>query len=645
MAAFTAGNIVVYRIGGTTSASSAAFLDEYTPQGSLVQTVALPTTTVGSNDALTDSGQATYSGEITETTNGADILVGGYDTTTGTTGVSGTATTTVPRVVGIVPTNGMTYDTSTSTTSFSATRFTSAASADGQNIYVASGAGVGYVVADTQGTAAILTTAVANQVATVGGNLYYSTPGGTVNGSTQAAGIYQLGTGLPTSGTQTATLIAATTKPVAFAFATLGTGTAPDTLYVADNTSSLGIEKFSLSNGTWSLTGKIPIAGASGMTVSVTGGVATLYVTNTNGTSSLSSIVDSSGQGGTLSATPTVIATASSGNVFKGDVVVANVVCYASGTLIRTTRGDIPVEALRIGDLAVTASGAHRPIKWLGHRDTDCARHPEPRKVWPVRVRAGALGGGLPYADLWLSPGHAVCVDDVLFPARALIHGDLIAQVKLEQVVYWHVELDSHDILIANGAPSESYLDTGNRSAFDNAPGAVDLHPDFDAKLTESFCRPYAESGPLLTAARHRLFKTGRTTATPPVHLVVDGLMVAPARHGSTLTFVVPAGAREVRLASPSRRADGGDLRMLGVLINAVFIETDKGRHDIALDDLRLFAGFHAIEQTAAGTWRWTDGAAHFSSRLWADADGPFVMRLTGMFERQADEAPARIAA
>ena len=295
-------------------------------------------------------------------------------------------------------------------------------------------------------------------------------------------------------------------------------------------------------------------------------------------------------------------------------------VCYASGTLIRTTRGDVAVEALEVGDLVVTASGARRPIKWLGHRDTACARHPEPRKVWPVRVAAGALGGGLPYADLWLSPGHALCLDDVLYPVRALVHGDLIEQVEQDHVTYWHVELDSHDILIANGVQAESYLDTGNRSAFDNAPGVVDLHPDFEPRFTERFCRPYAESGPLVAAARYRLFGAAQTPATPTVHLVADGLVLTPARCGNTLTFVVPERTLQLRLASPSRRANGADVRTLGVLIGSIVIETSAGRHDITLDDPRLFAGFHDVERTSAGSWRWTDGAALFSP------DGQFLL-------------------
>ena len=70
--------------------------------------------------------------------------------------------------------------------------------------------------------------------------------------------------------------------------------------------------------------------------------------------------------------------------------------CYAAGTFIMTDRGEITVEDLSAGDHVMTISGASRPIRWIGHRRIDCSRHPDPRQVWPVCVRAGAFGEGLP---------------------------------------------------------------------------------------------------------------------------------------------------------------------------------------------------------------------------------------------------------
>jgi hypothetical protein len=88
-----------------------------------------------------------------------------------------------------------------------------------------------------------------------------------------------------------------------------------------------------------------------------------------------------------------------------------------------------------------------------------------------VRVVAGAFGGGLPGRDLWLSPDHAVLVGEVLIPIRYLVNGATIVQVAVDAVTYWHVELERHEVIVAEGLPCESYLDTGNRGAFE--PGGV----------------------------------------------------------------------------------------------------------------------------------------------------------------------------
>ena len=82
-------------------------------------------------------------------------------------------------------------------------------------------------------------------------------------------------------------------------------------------------------------------------------------------------------------------------------------------------------------------------------------------------IRAGAFGVNAPERDLYLSPGHAVCVDamgEVFVPVGQLINGDSIAPEEVDDVVYWHVELESHDVLLAEGLACESYMDAGNRA-------------------------------------------------------------------------------------------------------------------------------------------------------------------------------------
>ncbi len=183
--------------------------------------------------------------------------------------------------------------------------------------------------------------------------------------------------------------------------------------------------------------------------------------------------------------------------------------CFVSGTMIRTVRGDVAVENLVVGDRAVTAHGVEREIRWIGMREVDCNTSAVPSKSWPVRVRAGAFGGDLPERDLSLSAGHPVLVghgdDEVLVPIMCLINGTSVARVPTDTVAYWHVELDAHDILLAEGLPAESFLDYGNRSWFENDADHVMTDPDFVAPGLAGRCRPVAVEGPVVDAERRRI--------------------------------------------------------------------------------------------------------------------------------------------
>jgi hypothetical protein len=142
------------------------------------------------------------------------------------------------------------------------------------------------------------------------------------------------------------------------------------------------------------------------------------------------------------------------------------------------------VEDLFVGDMVLTHDGRSEPVVWVGSRAVDCARHPRPETVWPVRVSAGAFGVGRPTRDLFLSPDHAVFVNGVLVPMKLLINGTSIARVERSRVMYHHVELPSHEVILAEGLAVESYLDIGDRTDFAGADGGVTrLFPDFGARL------------------------------------------------------------------------------------------------------------------------------------------------------------------
>ncbi len=187
-------------------------------------------------------------------------------------------------------------------------------------------------------------------------------------------------------------------------------------------------------------------------------------------------------------------------------------VCFTTGTLIRTDRGEVAVEDLQVGDRAVTASGALRPVIWIGHRTLDGAGGSLPHDQQPVRIRAGAFGGGLPTRDLSLSPGHPVLVGadangagGHLVPVMCLINGTTIAREPAASVTYWHVELDAHDILLAEGLAAESYLDWGDRPFFTEGSDHALHNPDFVVPGLSARCRPVAVDGPVVEAERARL--------------------------------------------------------------------------------------------------------------------------------------------
>jgi hypothetical protein len=298
-----------------------------------------------------------------------------------------------------------------------------------------------------------------------------------------------------------------------------------------------------------------------------------------------------------------------------GTQIQLEAACYLRGTKIRTPTGDTPIEDLCVGDAVLTASGAAQPVRWLGHRSIDCTRHPNPTAVWPIRIQAGALGDGLPARDLWVSPGHSLAVEGVLLPAHLLVNGACIVQVPRARVDYWHVELARHDILLAEGLPAESYLDTGNRSAFVGGGAYLEAHPDFKPKHWADTCLPLVMAGPELERVRAMLRMRAealgyRLTPDADTHILVDGqriepLPLAPQR----LAFLLPAAGRTIELCCRPfvpAHVDGtsADGRTLGVCVARLQLDGV----DVPLKDEAAFAaGWHAVERDTEGReWRWS---------------------------------------
>lgn len=140
--------------------------------------------------------------------------------------------------------------------------------------------------------------------------------------------------------------------------------------------------------------------------------------------------------------------------------------CFLRGTKLQTSEGERAVEEIAVGDLLVTASGQARPVKWIGRWQAQRkAGQPWTSDVRPVRIRQSALGPDTPYTDLYVSQGHAMFVDGVLVPAAQLVNGTSITideAAEATELEYFHVMMESHDVVLACGAPAETLLKLSN---------------------------------------------------------------------------------------------------------------------------------------------------------------------------------------
>jgi hypothetical protein len=144
--------------------------------------------------------------------------------------------------------------------------------------------------------------------------------------------------------------------------------------------------------------------------------------------------------------------------------------CFLRGTRILTPSGEVPIEDLTIGALVETLNGP-LPIKWIGHQRF---RKDSPSWHWsvaPIRVARSAIGDENPRRDLYLSPSHSLFIDGFLIPVEWLVNGRSITLATMddrEVIDYFHIELETHEVVFAEGAPAETLLVTSDRESFAN---------------------------------------------------------------------------------------------------------------------------------------------------------------------------------
>lgn len=346
-AAFTPGNIVVYRVGDGSAAltanGTAVFLDEYNSAGTLQQSIPMRTTASGAQLALLANGTATSEGLLSLSEDRQYLIATGYNGTLGAAVSSATAAA-VNRVIARVDTAGN-ADTSTAlSNAFSASNIRGAVTDDGTRFWATGGnTGVVYLpfgAVTSSHTLIYSTTTNLRQIKIGNGQLYFTTASGT------ALRLAAVGTGKPTTAGQTAAslpgLPTTTISPYSFYFADLSAGVAGyDTLYLTDNGGGT-ITKYSQVGGTWTSNGAITLAGVSGLTGSHNGPVVALYATTTSNLYLVSDLAGYNQPPSSTSATP--IAAAGTNRAFRG-------VAFAPGT------GAAP-NAVTLSDLSAASTTA-----------------------------------------------------------------------------------------------------------------------------------------------------------------------------------------------------------------------------------------------------------------------------------------------
>jgi hypothetical protein len=152
--------------------------------------------------------------------------------------------------------------------------------------------------------------------------------------------------------------------------------------------------------------------------------------------------------------------------------------CFAEGTRIATPAGEVAVETLAPGDLVLTADGRAVPVLWIGVQTLRRGLAHQNRT--PIRIAQGALGGGLPHRDLVVTADHGMVLDGVIVTAGALANGTTVRPVDRLSLPpryrVWHVETEAHEVLLAEGAPTESFVCYVGRAAYDNFDGYLALY-------------------------------------------------------------------------------------------------------------------------------------------------------------------------
>ncbi|ACI50103.1 conserved hypothetical protein [Gluconacetobacter diazotrophicus PA1 5] len=327
--------------------------------------------------------------------------------------------------------------------------------------------------------------------------------------------------------------------------------------------------------------------------------------------------------------------TYTTGNTYIG-------VCFLADSMIRTPSGDIAVQDIRVGDeILACPDGEWRDgeqgtgerlgtVVWTGKAHATVRPGlPDDEAGYPVRILRDAIADGVPYKDMLVTPEHCLFLDGVFIPARMLVNGRSIFHDRtITAYDYYHIETERHSVIIADGMPTESYLDTGNRRSFRQDGKIVHIGAGNARSWTEDAAAPLGVTRAVVEPVFRRIEARARDagiasaivgpvlTDDTGLHLLTEnGQAIRRTRDANGYaTFLIPPDVGTVRIVSRTSRPSDAigpfldDRRRLGVLVGGItLLDSDNMR---LIDTYLADPALDGWDVQEAGPHRWTNGDA-----------------------------------
>ncbi|WP_010516162.1 Hint domain-containing protein [Komagataeibacter oboediens] len=315
-------------------------------------------------------------------------------------------------------------------------------------------------------------------------------------------------------------------------------------------------------------------------------------------------------------------------------------VCFLAGSMITTPAGTVAVEEIKENDTVLAlVNGQHVPrtVVWAGKAQaTVRAGVADDEAGYPVRIRQNAISDGVPYKDMLITAEHCLFLNGRFIPARMLVNGrSVLYDHSITSYEYYHIELEEHAIIMADGMLTESYLDTGNRRAFQQTGQVIRIGGKThdwtrDAAAPLGVSRDFVEPVFRQIEARAAAAGLDSQSATPisskepDLYLMTDAQTIIPKirEANGKVFFMVPPDVHDVRIMSRTARPS----EMIGPYVD------DRRQLGVLIGNIKLFEGnitrtitSHLTEDSSLG---WYDGGNASDSVPCRWTNGRSVLKL-----------------